>query len=81
MHGRIITCQGYVYIREPNHPNAYKDGYVAEHIKVMAAVLGRPLRRGEEEVHHKNGIHHDNRPSNLEPWARSMQPQVADSAI
>jgi hypothetical protein len=73
MHGRIITYHGYVYIREPNHPNAHKDGYVAEHIKVMAAVLGRPLRRGEE-VHHRNGIRHDNRPGNLELWARSMQP-------
>jgi hypothetical protein len=73
MHGRIITYSGYVYIREPKHPNAHKDGYVAEHIKVMAAVLGRPLRRGEE-VHHRNGIRHDNRPGNLELWARSMQP-------
>jgi hypothetical protein len=72
-HGRIITYSGYVYIREPKHPNAHKDGYVAEHIKVMAAVLGRPLRRGEE-VHHRNGIRHDNRPGNLELWARSMQP-------
>ena len=53
MHGRIIAYHGYIYIREPNHPNAHKDGYVAEHIKVMAAVLGRPLRRGEDEVHHK----------------------------
>jgi hypothetical protein len=73
MHGRIIDPRGYVYIRKPKHPNAHKDGYVAEHIKVMAAVLGRPLRRGEE-VHHKNGIRHDNRPGNLELWARSMQP-------
>ena len=72
-HGRIINSQGYVYIREPKHPNAHKDGYVPEHIKIMAAVLGRPLRHGEE-VHHRNGIRHDNRPDNLELWARGMQP-------
>jgi hypothetical protein len=65
--------RGYVLIFEPKHPNARKDGYVAEHTKVMAAELGRPLHRFEE-VHHKNGIRHDNRPENLELWARSMQP-------
>jgi hypothetical protein len=65
--------RGYVMAFEPAHPNARKDGYVAEHIKVMAAKLGRPLHRFEE-VHHKNGIRHDNRPENLELWARSMQP-------
>ena len=46
--------RGYVLIFEPKHPNARKDGYVAEHTKVMAAELGRPLHRFEE-VHHKNG--------------------------
>jgi hypothetical protein len=65
--------RGYVLVFEPEHPNARKDGYVAEHIKVMAAKLGRPLHRFEE-VHHKNGIRHDNRPENLELWARGMQP-------
>ena len=65
--------RGYVVIFEPTHPNARKDGYVAEHIKVMGAKLGRPLERFEE-VHHKNGIRSDNRPENLELWARGMQP-------
>lgn len=65
--------RGYVVIFEPTHPNARKDGYVAEHKKVMAAKLGRPLERFEE-VHHKNGIRSDNRPENLELWARGMQP-------
>jgi hypothetical protein len=70
--GRIIN-RGYVLIYEPMHPNAHRTGYVAEHTKVMAAMLGRPLERFEE-VHHKNGIRSDNRPANLELWARSMQP-------
>jgi hypothetical protein len=33
--GRILKL-GYVLIFEPTHPNAHKDGYVAEHTKVMA---------------------------------------------
>lgn len=77
--GRHIDT-GYVLIFEPKHPNARRDGYVAEHTKVMAARLGRPLERFEE-VHHKNGIRHDNRPENLELWARGMQPQEVVSVI
>jgi hypothetical protein len=65
--------RGYVMLFEPTHPNARKDGYVSEHIKVMSAELGRALERFEE-VHHKKGIRHDNRPENLELWARGMQP-------
>lgn len=65
--------RGYVMVFDPSHPNARKDGYVSQHIHVMAAKLGRPLERFEE-VHHKNGIRHDNRPENLELWARGMQP-------
>jgi hypothetical protein len=78
--------RGYVFLFEPTHPNAHKDGYVAEHTKVMAEILGRPLERFEE-VHHKNGIRSDNRPANLELWARGLQPpgsrvsDLVDSAV
>jgi hypothetical protein len=70
------TSNGYVYIWEPDHPNADKRGYVAEHTKVMAEMLGRPLRPSEE-VHHRNKRRDDNRPENLELWARGSQPPGA----
>jgi HNH endonuclease len=67
---------GYIYVWEPEHPNADKRGYVAEHTKVMASIMGRPLLP-EEEVHHRNGKRNDNRAENLELWARGRQPPGA----
>ena len=45
---------------------------VLEHVWVKEQELGRPLVDGEN-VHHKNGIKHDNDPGNLELWL-VMQP-------
>lgn len=66
--GGVQNEDGYVKIRYPEHPRAKATGYVLEHILVMEEMIGRHLL-GEETVHHKNGIRHDNRPENLELWA------------
>jgi hypothetical protein len=52
-----------------DHPNAV-NGRIRENRLVMSMMLGRALLPGEE-VHHKNGMRADNRPENLELWAKS----------
>jgi hypothetical protein len=60
----------------PGQADFIKNGYhfihvggriVQEHRYIMERQLERPLLPGEN-VHHKNGFRHDNRPENLELW-------------
>lgn len=69
---RIPTKSGYVLVVVGDSKN-YKRPTVLEHRMVMEQTLGRPLAPGEN-VHHINGIKHDNRPENLELW---VKPQPA----
>ena len=54
----------YIIINIPDHPNADKHGYVAEHRLVMEKQLGRYLDK-KEVVHHIDGNKNNNNLSNL----------------
>lgn len=62
--GRRVGTDGYVYVKQPGHPRATTNGYVREHILVVEAAIGKPLRRSAE-VHHVDEQRAHNAPTNL----------------
>jgi hypothetical protein len=77
---RYISDQGYVKISVPGLNGRLRTR--SEHVVLMEELLGRPLA-GDENVHHCNGVKHDNtingplvnyRSGNLELWS-TKQPK------
>lgn len=68
--GGVYYNHGYRMIKTQGHPRATKHGYVAEHVLVMEAHIGRALLP-HEEVHHINRVKDDNRIENLALMDRS----------
>ena len=68
---RHVSSKGYVAVVNPSSPYVEGKRKVLEHRMVMADHLKRPLT-GAENVHHRNGIRHDNRIENLELWHKAQ---------
>jgi hypothetical protein len=62
--GRILDKDGYVLVRQPDHPHANSGGYVREHRLVMEAAIGRYLDPSEV-VHHVDDQRQNNQLENL----------------
>lgn len=67
--GGTMRSQGYVYVLQPGHHRANKQGYTKRADLVLEATLGR-LLQPDEIAHHKNDVRDDDSPDNLEPMER-----------
>jgi hypothetical protein len=62
--GTTLFASGYRGVYLPEHPRAYSNGYVYEHIVVAEQKIGRPVIKGEQ-VHHLDHDRLNNDPANL----------------
>lgn len=65
--GGRYTRNGYIVLRGRDIETTTGDHSIYEHVCIMETHLNRKLLPGEN-VHHLNGIRHDNRIENLELW-------------
>lgn len=70
--GRIIDQDGYVLVKQFDHPRRDRHNYVREHRLVMEEMIGRYLEPGEV-VHHKDGNKQNNAPENLELFGTNAE--------
>ena len=68
--GRKRTKAGYIMLCIHDHPNSDKAGYIFEH-RIMVEIDRDTFLDKAFDVHHKNGIKHDNRIENLEVISHS----------
>jgi len=72
-HGRSIDHDGYVIVRDPEHPYARKHtGFVLEHRYVVEYQLGRYLKP-HEVVDHIDGLKLNNDPKNLRVFSSNAE--------
>jgi hypothetical protein len=68
--GHCSFSKKYIAVRCPEHPRAWSNGYMLEHILIAENTLGRLLDT-DEVVHHLDGNGKNNSPDNLKVLKRS----------